>query len=195
MSFNHSSSENSSERNLTEIEPQSGDCAWTDLYQQLRQMAARQMRRERSGHLLQTTAIVHEAYFRLAKCQSSNWNITRQGGRGSFLAAAAKTMRRVLIDSARIEKAKKRSGARKRRPLSEAELAFNDKRFSAIEIHDALERLSVLAPDQARALELMIFGGLTGDQVADVMGVSASTVDRRIRIAKAWLRRELSEQR
>lgn len=158
------------------------------IYDQLHQLAAAQMRKERSGNLLQTTAIVHEAYFRLSEQNRSSWR-----DKPSFFAAAAVVMRRVLIDTARKEKAAKRGGDAVRRELSESQLAVDDRGYSAIDINEALEKLATFSPDQAKALEMMIFGGMTGEEVAEALGVSGSTVDRRVRSAKAWLRRELSE--
>ena len=164
------------------------DGAWAKLYDELHDIAASQMTRERTGHLLQTTAIVHEAYFRLAKDRSETWK-----NKSTFFAAAAVVMRRVLIDAARRERAAKRGNGQPKHRLHETRIGIDDRAFRSLEVHDALEVLSGFAPDQARALELMIFGGLTGDEIASVMGVSSSTIDRRIRLAKAWLRRELAE--
>ena len=165
------------------------DEVWGVLYRQLHELAAAQMTRERSGNLLQTTAIVHEAWFRLSKTERSHWT-----DRGSFLAAAANVIRRVLIDNARRENAVRRGGESTRQPLTDTRLRFDDQSFNAVEIHEALEKLATFAPDQASTLELMIFGGLSGEETAEAQGVSASTIDRRIRAAKAWLRRELSDQ-
>lgn len=163
------------------------DRAWPGLYKHLHEIAASQMSRERNGHLLQTTAIVHEAYFRLSQQKRSSWKDRR-----SFFAAAAVVMRRILIDNARSEQSAKRGGQANRRDLTETRLAIDDHRFAAIDVHEVLEQLAEFAPDQARILELMIFGGLTIDESATELGVSASTIDRKIRSAKAWLRRELS---
>ena len=164
------------------------DKVWPNLYSHLHEIAAAQMAKEKAGHLLQTTAIVHEAYFRLADQKKSNWP-----DRNSFYATAAVVMRRVLVDNARKEKAAKRGAGADRRELTDSRLAVDDRGFSAVDIHEALERLAEFAPEQARALELMIFSGMTGQEVATALGVSASTIDRKIRSAKAWLRRELSE--
>ena len=158
------------------------------LYEQLHNLAAAQMRKEQAGHMLQTTAIVHEAWFRLSEQKQSNWK-----DRSHFFAAAAVVMRRILIDSARHEKAAKRGGDAVRKELSDTRLAVDDRGFSTLEVSEALEKLNEFAPDQARAIEMMIFGGMTGDEVARALGVSASTIDRRVRSAKAWLRRELGE--
>ena len=164
------------------------DRVMPELYGHLRDIATNQMARERSGHLLQTTALIHEAYLRLSEQRRSDWR-----DRGSFLAAASVVMRRVLIDDARRDRAQKRGGGLKKRSISDSRLAFDDGVVSVIEIHEALETLESFAPDQAKALELMIFGGLTGEETAAALGVSPSTIDRKVRAAKAWLRRELSE--
>lgn len=164
------------------------DQALPGMYEQLHQIAAAQMQNERSGNLLQTTAIVHEAYFRLSEQNRSSWK-----DKPSFFAAAAIVMRRVLIDNARREKAVKRGGQVARMDLSDSRLAFEEEGYSAIDINEALEKLAEFAPDQAKALEMMIFGGMVGEEVAKALDVSASTIDRRVRSAKAWLRRELSD--
>lgn len=165
-----------------------GENEWPELYERLHEIAANQMSQERSGHLLQTTAVVHEAYMRLSKPQQSQFK-----DKNTFFAAAAVVMRRVLVDFARSEKAAKRGGNKKRQMLTDSRLAFGERGYSTIDIHDALERLAEFAPVQARALELMIFAGMTGEEVAVAIEVSPSTVDRKIRSAKAWLRRELSD--
>jgi len=164
------------------------DQAWQQLYTQLHHLASAQMSRERKGHLLQTTAVVNEAWFRLVDQQQCDWP-----DRKSFMAAAAVAMRRVLIDNARKERAAKRGSGAKVYSLESATLAMDQKQYQAIEVNDALTRLAEFAPEQAQALELMIFGGLTGEEVAEVMDISASSVDRRIRAAKAWLARELKD--
>ena len=161
--------------------------AWPKLYDELHRIAARHMRKERKGNLLQTTAIVHEAYFRLFDQNQSDWK-----DRNSFLAAAAVAMRRVLIDNARKTQSQKRGGNLQRVELCESRLPLDENKYRIEEVHQALKTLGEFAPDEAKALELMIFGGMTGEEVAAVMNVSASTIDRRVRSAKAWLRRELS---
>ncbi len=162
--------------------------AWPDLYDHLHRIAANQMSAERSGrHLLQTTAIVHEAYFRLSDQKRSHWQ-----DKSSFFAAAAIVMRRILIDSARSAMTTKRGGSMQRQNLSDTLLSFEEKGHAALDIHEALQRLADFAPDQSRVLELMIFGGMTSKEVATAIGVSQSTIARRIRAARAWLRRELT---
>ena len=162
------------------------DDVCSSLYDQLHDIAASQMSRESRPGLLQTTAVVHEAWFRLSRQRNSSWC-----DRNSFLAAAANVMRRVLIDSARAAGAQRRGGDLKRQRLTDTRLSFHDSAFEAVEIDDALQRLAEFAPESAQALELMIFGGMTGDETANALGVSPSTIDRRLRVARAWLRREL----
>jgi len=145
------------------------------------------MRREANGRLLQTTAVVHEAFLRL---QNSKVAIA---DRSSFLGSASVAMRRVLIDSARARKADKRGGDRKRVELADAYLAVDHNRVAFYDLDEALNKLKSFDPEGATVLEMMIFGGMTGDEVAESTGVSASTVDRRVRAAKAWLKRELAE--
>lgn len=163
------------------------DAVYDGLYDELHSIAAQQMARESSSNLLQTTAIVHEAYVKLASQNQSKWR-----DRQSFFAAAAVVMRRLLIDNARKEKSKKRGGQRARQLLSDSRLRFDERAFGVLEISDALEKLAEFAPEQSEALELMIFGGMTGEEVAKHLGVSASTIDRKVRSGKAWLRRELA---
>ena len=167
------------------FEPHNDLALTQELYDSLREIAASRMRQERHDGILQTTMVVHEAYLRLRR-QSKPW-----ASRAEFCAAASSTMRRVLVDYARRKSATKREGARSRADLSDAVLAIDDQRWQALELHDALEALAAFAPDQARALELMYFGGLTGDEIAQALETSPGTVDRRLRTAKAWLRREL----
>ena len=161
--------------------------AYDQLYDELHEIAGRQMRKEGAGRLLQTTAIVHEAYLKLATQSRSQWK-----DRHSFFAAATVVMKRLLIDHARQEKSLKRGGKAVRSKLSDSQILFDDQGYSVLEINDALEKLSEFAPEQATALEMMIFGGMTGEEVAKQLQVSASTIDRKVRSAKAWLRRELS---
>lgn len=158
---------------------------WQQLYDELHDIAAAYMRREAKGNLLQTTFVLHEAYLRLK--DYPDWS-----DRNSFLKAASVTMRRVLIDSARKRSSEKRGGDHQRIPLADANLAVGGNQFVFHEIHDALQRLAEFASEESEILEMMVFGGMTGDEIAVSLGVSASTIDRRLRVAKTWLRRELS---
>lgn len=151
------------------------------LYEHLREQAHLHLRKERAGHTLDTTGLVHEAYLRLAA-----------GGeieivdRSHFLALASRAMRRVLVDYARARRAAKRGGGERGLPLRE-ELVADDDVEKLIELDDALGRLEASHPRPAKALELHYFAGLTLDEAGDVLGVSAPTVMRDLRFAEAWL--------
>ena len=157
------------------------------VYDELRRMARAYMRHERPDHTLQATALVGEAYMRLAGGEQSEWQ-----NRAHFFAIAAHTMRRVLMDYARQRGASKRgSGARKvdlDADLMIAPGALED----VIAIDEALERLQAIDPRQSRMIELRFFAGLSVEETAEVMGVSEITVKREWRSAKAWLHRELA---
>jgi RNA polymerase sigma factor (TIGR02999 family) len=155
------------------------------VYDELRRLAQGQMRGERPDHTLQTTALVHEAYLRLCGADVA-WE-----GRVHFLAVAATVMRRILVDHARSRDRVKRGGGADPVALEEA-LAVSPQRPEAvIALDEAIERLSALDERKARAVELHFFGGLTYEETAAALGVSAATVDRELRLAKAWLYREL----
>ena len=158
------------------------------IYDELRRIAGAQMGRERRGHTLQATAIVNEAYMRLAGEQEIEWQ-----SRAHFFAIAAKTMRRVLLEYARRHRAGKRGGERARKVEMGAELLIADDRLEdVVAIDEVLGRLSEMDPDQGRIVELRFFAGLNVDETAEVMGISPSTVKREWRLAKAWLDRELA---
>jgi RNA polymerase sigma factor (TIGR02999 family) len=161
------------------------DEVWPELYESIREIASRQMARESNGGVLQTTAIVHEAYFRLREQDRSNWH-----SRTQFLSTASTMMRRILVDAARRRNAEKRDGDR----VCESEISVLDQRVAVLEIHEAIKRLQEIAPDPAQVLEMSIFGGMTLPQIAEALEVSPSTVDRRLRFARAWLRRQLLEE-
>jgi len=158
------------------------------IYDELRRIAGAQMRQERVGHTLQATAVVHEAYMRLAGEQEIEWQ-----SRAHFFAIAAKTMRRVLRDYARQHNAGKRGGESARKVDIDAELLIGHDRFEeVVALDEVLERLSAMDPEQGRIVELRFFAGLNVDETAEVMGISPRTVKREWRLAKAWLDRELS---
>lgn len=160
-----------------------------ELYHELRALAARELRRERPGHTLQTTALVHEAYLRLAEQRRVPWQDRRQ-----ILAAAASAMRRILVNHARRRAAQKRQG---RRLLMAVEyLAIAKPTLAPIDLlalDEALSRLAVQDTQQARVVELRYFGGLTLDEVAEEVGTSLATVKREWAMGKAWLFRELND--
>ncbi|HVE77426.1 MAG TPA: sigma-70 family RNA polymerase sigma factor [Gemmatimonadaceae bacterium] len=164
------------------------------VYAELRRQAARAMRRETSDHTLQATALVHEAYLRLVDQRRVDWR-----NRAHFFGVAAQVMRRILVDHARSRRAAKRGGGVQRLTLGDAledpgrrgAPGAVDAGLDVLALHEALERLAVLDPDQARLVELRYFGGLTVEQTADALGISPATVKREWAIARGWLRREL----
>ena len=155
------------------------------VYDELRRLARIQMRGERTDHTLQTTALVHEAYLRLCGADVE-WE-----GRVHFLAVAATVMRRVLVGHARSHDRAKRGGGADRIPLDEALAVSAERPEAVLALDEAIGRLSALDERKARAVELHYFGGLTYEETAAALGVSPATVDRELRLAKAWLYREL----
>jgi RNA polymerase sigma factor (TIGR02999 family) len=158
------------------------------VYDELRRLAGRAMRHERTDHTLQTTALLHEAYLRMLGADVE-WE-----DRAHFYAVAAQTMRRILVDHARARGRNKRGGGDVRIPLEESVAAAPSRSADVIALDEALSRLSSLDERKAKAVELHYFGGLTYDEIARVLGVSAATVDRELRLAKAWLYKELSDE-
>jgi RNA polymerase sigma-70 factor, ECF subfamily len=158
------------------------------VYNELRRMADRYMRRERADHTLQTTALVHEAYLKLVEQHSVDWQ-----SRAHFFGIAAQVMRRVLIDHARGHVRDKRGGGQENVPLDEA-LVFSPGRSAAfLELDEALDRLAAIDRRQAKIVELRFFGGLTVEEVADILTISPKTVKRDWSVAKAWLHGALKE--
>jgi RNA polymerase sigma factor (TIGR02999 family) len=156
------------------------------VYDELRRVARRHMRRERGGHTLQTTALVHEAFLRLADADLP-WQ-----DRDHFFSVAAIQMRRVLVDHARARIRSKRGGGARALPLDEALAAPARSSQDLLEVDEALTRLSAQDARKSRVVELHFFGGLGYPEIARVLGVSLSTVRLDMRFAKAWLRRELA---
>jgi RNA polymerase sigma factor (TIGR02999 family) len=157
------------------------------VYRELRHLAAAYLRRERPGHTLQTTALVHEAYLRLVE-----QNRVQIQSRCQFFGIAAKLMRQILVNHAERRLAAKRGGGRQI-TLQEWHLSGGQKPVDLLALDQALERLTRLDPSQGRIVELRFFGGLTEDEIAEVMGVSRSTVEREWRTARAVLFKELSQ--
>jgi len=171
---------------LTKGNPEAGAKLIPLVYGELRRMAGGYMRREREGHTLQATALVHEAYLKLLGQHSVDWQ-----NRAHFFGIAAQVMRRVLIDHARGHIRDKRGGGHEALPLDEA-LVFSPQRAEEfLELDEALERLAKLDPRQAKIVELRFFGGLTVEETAEVVGTSPKTVKRDWSVAKAWLHGEL----
>jgi RNA polymerase sigma-70 factor (ECF subfamily) len=156
------------------------------VYDELRRLASGYIRKERPDHTLQPTALVHEAYLRLVRSETGDWQ-----NRAHFLAVAATVMRHILIEHARARQAVKR-GEGQRVQLSD-DLAAETDRQSAdlLDLDRALERLGQLDPRLCRMVELRYFGGMTVEETAEVLGVSTKTVNRQWSIAKAWLKSEM----
>lgn len=156
------------------------------VYAELHRLAHRYMAGERSGHTLQTTALVNEAYLRLIDTSRVQWQ-----NRAHFFAVSAQLMRRILVDFARSRNYAKRGSAARRLSLDEAPPMAVERGADLIALDDALTALSALDPRKAKVVELRFFGGLTEDETAEVLKVSSDTVTRDWRLAKVWLRREL----
>jgi RNA polymerase sigma factor (TIGR02999 family) len=156
------------------------------VYAELRRMAARQLRRERSNHTLQPTALVHEVYLRLVDQRQVDWQ-----DRAHFLGVAARVMRRILVDHARRHGARKRGDGVQCVSLGVVEEPAASSDLPVLALDQVLSRLETADPDLARIVELRAFGGLTIDEAAHVLKVSPSTAKRDWRTARAWLHREL----
>ena len=157
------------------------------VYQELRRLAHNYMRSERDGHMLQTTALVHEAYLRLVDLELGFQD------RVHFFAVSARLMRRVLVDLARERNAAKRGGEAVVLPLEEGLVATRMPGSDVLALDLALGDLAGFDARKARVVELRVFGGLTIDETAEVLEVSHATVERDLKLAKAWLARRLSE--
>ncbi|HEY3663700.1 MAG TPA: sigma-70 family RNA polymerase sigma factor [Chthoniobacterales bacterium] len=156
------------------------------VYEELRQLARQYLQRERSDHTLQATGLVHEAYLRLVDQSTTTWQ-----NRAHFFGVAAQVMRRVLVDYARAHRAEKRSGGWDKLAFDEALTPALERGVDLIALDDALKDLLAIDPRQSQIVELRFFGGLTNEEIGEVLDVSPSTVKREWRLAKAWLRREI----
>jgi RNA polymerase sigma factor (TIGR02999 family) len=169
-----------------------GDASASDalvplVYDELRRQAGHVLRREGEGHTLQATALVHEAWLRLDGQHDARWE-----SRTQFLAVAAQTMRRVLVDHARARHAIKRGAGGTQVTLSEATPAVEaPDQVDILALDDALARLAIIDPRKAKLVELRYFAGLSIPEAADALGVSLATVGREWAVARLWLRREL----
>ena len=160
------------------------------VYRELRLRAAQYLQAERTGHTLQPTALVHELYLRLVQQDHADWK-----DRAHFLAVAAQLMRRILVDYARARAAAKRDGMATRIEIAGFELSGEAPRTEEIlAVDEALDRLAELDPQQTRVVELRYFAGLTIEETAEALGISARTVKREWAMASAWLRNELLEK-
>jgi RNA polymerase sigma factor (TIGR02999 family) len=160
------------------------------VYGELRRVAESYLRRERRDHTLQPTALVHEAYLRLVDQRSVDWQ-----NRAQFFGLAAQMMRRILVNHAEGRRASKRGGGAERVSLDEAVSFYEERELDLAALDEALDALAALDPQQARVVELRFFGGLTVEEVAEVLGLSPATVKREWDSAKLWLRRQLSSSR
>src|SRR5437870_13873824 len=158
------------------------------VYEELRRLAHRQMAAERTGHTLQTTALVNEAYLRLADQTNPNWQ-----SRAHFFAVAARAMRQILVSYARSQRSQKRGGGAVKVELDEAALVSPEESQEIIDLHEALERLATLDSRETQVVELKYFGGLNYDEMAEVLKISSITVRRDWEFAKLWLYTELHD--
>ena len=156
------------------------------VYDELRRLAHRHMGGERPGHTLQTTALVNEAYLRLADQTNPRWE-----NRAHFFAVAARAMRQILVSYARSQRSQKRGGGALKVDLDEAALVSPEESQEIVDLHEALEQLSALDSRKAQVVELKYFGGLSYDEIAEVLKISRITARRDWEFAKVWLYTEL----
>lgn len=156
------------------------------VYRELRALSASYLKHERPDHTLQATALVHEAYLKLAAGDHA-WN-----DRAHFFRAAALTMRHILVGHARKHRAAKRGGGAAGTPLYDTLIACEDANVEVLALDEAMQRLGEMAPEKARVVELRFYGGCTIDETAEALGISTATVERRWRFARAWLAAELA---
>jgi len=173
-------------RRLTAGDKSALDQLMPVIYTELHQLASSYMRRERPGHTLQTTALVHEAYLQLVGQKNAQWQ-----NRTQFFAVAAQLMRRILVDHARTHHAAKRGGNLPRLSLDEAIVMAKERGGDLLAVDELLQRLAVIDPHQARIVELRFFGGLSVEETAQALSISDRTVKRDWAMAKAWFQREL----
>ena len=158
------------------------------VYDELRATAVEYLRHERQEHTLQATALVHEAYLRLAQQTDMSWHDRRH-----FFYAAAQAMRRILVDHARRKRARKRGGGETNEVWDAAVEDIPDNQVDLLGLDDALQELSNLDPRQSEIVQLRFFVGLTNEEIASVLTISPTTVKREWRLAKAWLRCRLCD--
>jgi RNA polymerase sigma factor (TIGR02999 family) len=159
------------------------------IYDELRRIAHRYAQRERNGHTLQTTALVNEAYLRLAGSEKPDWQ-----DRSHFFAVTAQVMRHILIDHARRRHYIKHGGALQQVPIEEALLMADERASELLTLDEALEDLNRLDPRKTKVVELRYFGGLSLEETASALGISVMTVRRDWRAAKAWLYKRIMDE-
>jgi len=160
------------------------------VYQEMHRLAQAYMSHERSGHTLQTTALVNEAYLRLVDTSKANWQ-----NRAHFFAICANVMRRILVEWARSRQALKRGGPAARLELVESLIAADEPGQDLVALDDALKDLSVIDARKGKVVELRFFGGLSVEETAEALKISCETVMRDWKFAKSWLRRELRKEK
>src|SRR5690349_2064599 len=166
--------------------PKAADELLPLVYEELRKLAAHKMASEAPGQTLQPTALVHEAWLRLASVESKSWD-----NRGHFFAAAAEAMRRILIERARAKSRLRRGSRAEHVPLEHVTIASEDPPDTVLAIHEALERLAARDNFKAEVVKMRYFIGLTHEEIARALGVSEPTVRRHWSIARAWLYSEM----
>jgi RNA polymerase sigma factor (TIGR02999 family) len=159
------------------------------VYQELHRLAGRYLGRERGGHTLQTTALVHEAYLRLVDQKQVQWQ-----NRAHFFAVAAQMMRRILVDYARARRGAKRGGGAQQVSLDEALVVSDERAADVVALDEALNALAEFDERKSKMVELRFFGGLSIEETAEVLNVSPGTVMRDWTLAKAWLQREINKE-
>ena len=157
------------------------------VYDELRQMAKRYMRGQPAGHTFQTTELIHEAYLKLAKQDGQNWK-----NRAHFFGVAAKAMRHILVDYARVKQSQKRGGLAEKITLEENLIFSAERPQEIVALDDALKQLAVLDERKSRVVEMKFFGGLNIEEIAAVLKISTETVKRDWSFSRTWLLRELS---
>lgn len=190
MSESNSEKPNSTRENSSPGKRESLEEFLPIVYDELKRIAAYRLSLERAAHTLQPTALVHEAYLRLAEQHSIKWN-----DRAHFFALASEMMRRILVNYAHSRNAQKRNEGKTYIALDEAHYLADDVGGAEVDLillDDALDELAKLDRQAARVVELKFFGGLTNEESAEVLGVSDSTVKRDWRMARAWLKRKLT---
>jgi RNA polymerase sigma-70 factor (ECF subfamily) len=174
-------------RGLQDKDPQAASRLLPLVYNELRRLAAHYMRGEKPGQTIQATELVHEAYLRLVGQARIEWQ-----GRSHFLAMAATSMRRILVERARKKLAEKHGGGEQKVQLDEALVFSPEKSKDIVALDDALKRLEKISPRQSRVVELRFFGGLEMEEIAHVEGVSVRTVKQDWSLARAWLHHEIA---
>lgn len=164
------------------------DALMAAIYSDLRRLAVQHMQAERDDHTLQPTALVHEAYIKLIDQRSTDWR-----DRLHFFAVASRIIRRILVDHARGRLAEKRGGRRERVPLEQADIAIGDTGIDLTELDEAMQELAKIDERQAKIVELRFFGGLTIEDIAEVLSMGKRSVDREWKVARAWLYCRLSD--